>query len=307
MENITLARPLVAAHAYRSVKPAEEQARGTAAPPQPQPEQVARQEETPGANPLAAAQLARQQALSAAAPEEAEPAFTDAGKTEPTPTESLLSQSDEEVKNLLDMMQEAQKKAKEMREKLKLPKNSARYGYAAIEAYARLSRARSQSQVSSAAGYARRQLGQMQTALRQDPENAGRIRAAIRQLQSAVTRASRKKRELEEERIDGLRRKRAEKERRHGKAHRIEQETRRKQAVRKVRETGYISGACLDLIQQEHIEQQRAAQREQLEKIAGLGDGQTAQAVQAYTAQVAAPAVETPLPAAPASQAIPIE
>lgn len=297
MEGITLSRPLAAARAYPQAKAAEETARETAPAAQPQPERTAPQEAQPGASPLAAAQLARRQALSAA-PDEATAAG--AAEAELTPAEPLLPQSDEEVKNLLEMMQDAQKKAKEMRERLKLPKNGARYGYAAIEAYARLSRARSQAQVSSAAGYACRQLGQMQTALRQDPDNAGRIRAAIRQLQSAVTRASRKKRELEDERIDGLRRKRAEKERRPGKAHRIEQEVRRKQALRRVRETGYISGACIDLIQQEHIEQQRAAQREQLEKIAGLGDGQAAQAAQAYSAAAAsAPAAPSETQAAP--------
>lgn len=212
-----------------------------------------------------------------------------AGQAAPTVGERLssaLARSDSEVQNILDQMEEARKKAQEMREKLKLPKNGTRYGLAAVEAYARLARARSQSQVSSAAGYARRQLGQMQTALRQDPENAGRIRAAIRQLQSAVTHASRKKRELEQERIDSARRARAKKERRPGKAKRIENEMRRKQEVRRVRDSGYVQNAVINAAQQEHIEQQRAAQREQLERIAGLGSSASS-AVEAYTAQAA--------------------
>ncbi|MBD5093399.1 MAG: hypothetical protein HDT26_03750 [Subdoligranulum sp.] len=235
---------------------------------------------------------------------------------------SMLSQANDEAKSLMDMMEEARKKAQETREKLKLPKNSARYGYAAIEAFARLSRARSQAQVSSAAGYARRQLGQMQSALRQDPDNAGRIRAAIRQLQSAVTRASRKKRELEQDRVDNIRRARAEKQHNKGKARRIENELRRKQAVRKICDNGYVNNAVIDMVQQEHIEQARALQKEQLERIAGLGGNsytdaagaaysvastEAAQAAYAAGASYAAGAAPAAAPAAAAMPEIQLE
>lgn len=214
---------------------------------------------------------------------------------------SMLSQANDEAKSLMDMMEDARKKAQETRDKLKLPKNSSRYGLAAVEAFARLSRARSQAQVSSAAGYARRQLGQMQTALRQDPDNAGRIRAAIRQLQSAVTRASRKKRELEQDRIDSARSARAKKEKKPGKAKRIENELRRKQAVRKICDESYVNNAVIDMVQQEHIEQARAEQRAQLERIAGLGGNAYTDAAQAAYAAGAAHAGA----AAPAATSMP--
>lgn len=372
MEKITFSRPYAATQRpYTAMRTAAEQAQQAVQAQAPEPEGIASAAEQPGAaNPLAAAQLARQRAFSAfsesvsatassAAPgaaqaagiaaQPANPAVQTAGPANPAvqaaqaanagvqaagpanpavqtaqpaspgaqaanaaanPTnpanpafdaEALheaLTQADDEVKSLMDMMEQARKKAQETREKLKLPKNSARYGYAAIEAFARLSRARSQAQVSSAAGYARRQLGEMQTALRKDPQNAGRIRAAIRQLQSAVTRASRKKRDLEQDRIDRARRARAEKERRPGRAKRIEQELRRKQAVRRICDAGYVNNAVIDMVQQEHIEQTRAEQRAQLERIAGLG-GSSADAAQAAYAAGAAYSGEAAAAAAP--------
>lgn len=334
MEKITFSRPYAAAQRpYAAMHTAAEQAQQAVQAQTPEPESIASAAERPGAaNPLAAAQLARQRAFSAfaesvsaavspAVPGAAQAAGIAAQPASPgaqaanaaaNPTnpaapafdaEALheaLTQADDEVKSLMDMMEQARKKAQETREKLKLPKNSARYGYAAIEAFARLSRARSQAQVSSAAGYARRQLGEMQTALRQDPQNAGRIRAAIRQLQSAVTRASRKKRDLEQDRIDRARRARAEKERRPGRAKRIEQELRRKQAVRRICDAGYVNNAVIDMVQQEHIEQTRAEQRAQLERIAGLGGSSADAAQAAYTAGAAysgeAAAAAAPMP-----------
>lgn len=221
---------------------------------------------------------------------------------------SELGKKQEETESLLDMMQEAQKKAKEMREKLKLPKNASRYGYAAIEAYARLSRARTQSQVSAASGYARRQLGQLQTALRQDKDNAGRIKAAIRQLQTAVARAGRKKRELEDERQTEARRARAERESRYGDEKRIRQELRRRQSLRAVRESGYVRGACVDHMQQEQMAHDREQQRQRAEELLGdltpgaampAGTASSVDtALQKYAAQLPAQAAPAPAPAA---------
>lgn len=221
---------------------------------------------------------------------------------------SELGKKQEETESLLDMMQEAQKKAKEMREKLKLPQNASRYGYAAIEAYARLSRARTQSQVSAASGYARRQLGQLQTALRQDKDNAGRIKAAIRQLQTAVARAGRKKRELEDERQTEARRARAERESRYGDEKRIRQELRRRQSLRAVRESGYVRGACVDHMQQEQMAHDREQQRQRAEELLGdltpgaampAGTASSVDtALQKYAAQLPAQAAPAPAPAA---------
>ena len=215
---------------------------------------------------------------------------------------SLTSAEEEEVKNLLEMMQEANKKAKEMREKLKLPKNAQRYGEAAVEAYARLKRARSASQVSAASGYARRQLAQLQSALHSDSENAPRIRAAIRSLKSAVSRASRKKRELAEEQQQAKRAERAEEEKRRGDAARIKAEQQRRKAVRAVRESGYVRGAVIDHMQQEYLAQQRAEAAERAQSI--LGDVAPAAAADtaalggAAAAPVAAPAAIDATPVA---------
>lgn len=113
---------------------------------------------------------------------------------EQDPLSSLLSQGEEEAKTLVEMIQEAQEKAAAQREALKLPKNPTRYGDAPLEAYARLARAKSAAQVSSATGYARRRLAQFKTALRTDSENSAKIKAAINQLQKAVNRGRRRKR-----------------------------------------------------------------------------------------------------------------
>ena len=94
----------------------------------------------------------------------------------------------EQTPSLAEMIRQAREKAQEHAERLKVPKDSARYGDAPMQAYARLRRARNRAEVGSATGYARRQIAQLKTALRQDPENAERIRAAIGQLQKAVAR-----------------------------------------------------------------------------------------------------------------------
>ena len=119
------------------------------------------------------------------------------------------TQRDEEAASLLERMMEAQKKAKEQREKFRFPKNT-NYGDRPMEAYARLSRARTRSQVGAAAGYARRQIAQLRAAKRQDSENAPRIQAAINQLEWAVVRAGRKKRELDQEQLTEARSRRLE-------------------------------------------------------------------------------------------------
>ena len=69
---------------------------------------------------------------------------------------SLLAQSmkkqEESRASLTEMIQDAKEKADAQREKFKLAKTSPRYGDAPLEAYARLNRARTVSQVSAAAG-----------------------------------------------------------------------------------------------------------------------------------------------------------
>ena len=127
----------------------------------------------------------------------------DAGAEAPVESAGLsaaLSQKEEEGKDLVEMIRDAQEKAEAQREAMKLPKSAARYGDAPLEAYARLARARSRMEVNAASGYARRRLAQFKTALRTDSDNAAKIKAAISQLQKAVNRGERKKRELDRER-----------------------------------------------------------------------------------------------------------
>jgi len=164
------------------------------------------------------------------------------------------------------MMKEAREKAREQQERFKLPKNT-RYGDAPMEAYARLGRARTQAQVDSAAGYARRRMAQLQSALRQDPENAERIKAAIRQLQKAVGRAGKKKRNLEHERLIKLRQARAEQEHQRREALRQKQELCRRQTSRVIQERGYLREAEIDNRLQDQLSATRMALRAQAQSL----------------------------------------
>lgn len=156
---------------------------------------------------------------------------------------SLLSEKEEESKNLVEMIREAQEKADAQREAMKLPKSSTRYGDAPLEAYARLARAKTTAEVNSASGYARRRLSQFKTALRTDSENSAKIKAAINQLQKAITRGERKKRELNREKLEELRRKRAAKEDKKELERRLRQELNRRRSQRMIRESGYSQEA----------------------------------------------------------------
>ena len=192
----------------------------------------------------------------------------------------------EDTPTLMERMIEAQKKAKEQRDKFRIPKNT-RYGDRAIEAYARLSRARRQSDVSAAASYARRQIAQLKIAKRQDDENAPRIQAAINQLQKAVVRAGKKKRDLNREELTEARRRRAAEKDQTAEAYRLRQELRRRQKLRMIREHGYIREAEIDERHQQQMAATRAEFRSQLENLAG-STGDPAVKAQ-YAAQMAAP------------------
>ncbi len=140
-----------------------------------------------------------------------------------------------------EMIQEAREKADAHAEQLKkLAKVTPRYGDAPLEAYARISRARTPAQAGSAAGYARRRLIQLQSAARSDPDHADEIKAAIAQTQKAVTRANRKKLELNREQLSRARMKRMAQEKRRREEQRIRQELRRSQSMRAIREAGYF-------------------------------------------------------------------
>lgn len=196
-----------------------------------------------------------------------------------------MSFTQDNVTSLIERMMEAQKKAKELKDKFKLPRNT-RYGDYAIEAYARLARARRQSDCSAAAGYARRQIVSLRAAKRQDSENAPRIQAAINQLERVVIRAGKKSRDLEQEQLSEMRQKRLEKSNQQKEAQRLRQELRHRQALRRLRERGYIKEAVIDNHHQEQMAATRAEYRAQLENLASTTGDPAVQ--QQYLAQMAA-------------------
>ena len=85
-----------------------------------------------------AAQQTPQQSWSKDSQPEAAAAAAEEAASLPT----LLSEKEEEGKNLVEMIRDAQEKAEAQREAMKMPKSSTRYGDAPLEAYARLARAR---------------------------------------------------------------------------------------------------------------------------------------------------------------------
>ncbi len=149
---------------------------------------------------------------------------------------------EEESPSIAEMMLEAKEQAEKRREQLQLPRNS-RYGDAAMEAYARLARARNAAQVTSAAGYARRRIIQLKAAMRQDSDHARQIQAVINQLQKAVRRCGKKKIELERERLTEKRGEKLEQERQRRKALSLRQQLARRRTMRAFRESGYLREA----------------------------------------------------------------
>lgn len=204
------------------------------------------------------------------------------------------SDQDAEQKSLAEMIREAHEKAEEQRERLKLPKNT-RYGDAPLEAYARLNRARTQADVSSAAGYARRRISQLKAAKQQDSENADRIQAAINQLQKAVSRAGKKKRDLEREKLMDIRRVKLERESQLREAQRVKQELRHRKTMRVIREGGYLREAEIDDRLQTQLSTTRMELQAQAQALSSAAAVSLSSANQQYAAQAAATA---PPPAA---------
>jgi len=191
-------------------------------------------------------------------------------------------------------MQEAREKAEQAREKYKLPKNSRRYGDAAIEAHARLARARTAAQVSSAAGFARRQLCQLKAAKKQDPDHARQIQGAINQLQKAVNRAGKKRMDLAREELAEKRRKKLAEEAQLRKARRLHQQLQSQKTMRALRESGYIREAEVDQRLNAQLDAKAAELREQFLDVTNGGACAQDPANLRYAAQAAS--LETPPP-----------
>lgn len=202
------------------------------------------------------------------------------GETKPTPP----TEEAEEEKTLVEMIQEAQEKAKNQRETLKLSKGNTRYGDAPLEAYARLARAKTSAEVNIASGFARRRIAQFKTALRMDSENAARIKSAISQLQKAVSRGEKKKRELVRERLEERRKEKSE-----AAEERMKQEIRRRRAQRMIREAGYLREAKVADRLSTQLTATQVELRQQAQDLAGENAVSLECAVQQYTETAAAP------------------
>lgn len=216
----------------------------------------------------------------------------------------LLAQSMKRQENrdqavsLTEMLQDAKEKADAHREKLKLAKVTPRYGDAPLEAYARISRARTPSQAGSAAGYARRRLVQLQAAQRSDPDHADQIRAAASQLQKAVGRANKKKLELSREQLSRARMKRMARENKRREEQRIRQELRKNAAMRAVRESGYFRETEIANRQADQLTATRMELKAQAEQLGSAVYTSVDAAMQGYSSAVqTAQAVAAPMPA----------
>lgn len=207
-----------------------------------------------------------------------------------------------EVKSLAEMMKEAKERAEEQRERFKLPNNT-RYGDMPMEAYSRLSRARTQSQASAAAGYARRQIARCQAALRQDPDNAARIRATISSLQKAVNRAGKKKREIQQDELTEIQRKKAAIRKEKRKALHLKRELCRRKTMRSIRESGYLRECDIENRLQDQLQQTRTELQLQMQQLCSeVGSSISPEAAaQQYSAQLAAGTYGTAAPTAQVS------
>lgn len=200
--------------------------------------------------------------------------------------------------DLYEMMRDAREQAEATREKFNAIKPKPRYGDAPMEAYSRLARAKRPSEVNAAAGFARRQIARLKAAKQTDPNNAKRIQAAINQLQKAVQRAGKKNRELDREKLAQDRQKKLIQEKRTREARRQKQELLRKQAMRRIRESGYLREAEVDNRMQSHIAAVDMELREQAQKLAASIQPSMEAVAQQYAADSAAMALPEELPPA---------
>ena len=212
---------------------------------------------------------------------------------------SVLAQSMKRQENsqaassVPEMIRDAKEKLETHREQLdKLAKAAApRYGDAPMEAYSRISRARTPSQAGAAAGYARRRLIHLKSAARTDPDHADQIKAAANQLEKAVGRANRKKLELTREQLSRARQKRLIREKKHREAQRIRQELLRSQSMRAVRESGYFTETEIA----NHLAGQLAATkmelRQQAEQLGTAVQASLDAAMQGYSSAIETAAV----------------
>lgn len=207
---------------------------------------------------------------------------------------AALREQEESRTDLSEMMKQAKEQADKRREQLNLPQNSQRYGDAAILAYSKLARAKSLGEVDAASGYARRQIAQLRAAKRSDSDNADRIQAAINQLQKAVNRAGRKKRELSQEKVTAKRQARLEREKRTREAKRLRHQLRNQQAMRMIRESGYLREADTDNRLQDQLATSKQELRAQMQELSDQTQTAVDAAIQQYASAAGAPVQAAP-------------
>ena len=205
----------------------------------------------------------------------------------------LPDHAEEESKSLAEMIKDAQEKAEAHRSALKVTKNSTRYGDAPLEAYARLARAKTASQVDAASGFARRRIAQLRGSLHLDSENATKIKSAINQLQKAVNRGAKKKRDLNREQMIKLRKARSKEAER-----RRDLELVRRRTQRMIRESGYLREADIAGRLAAQLTETQMELRSQAQSLAAANATSLETAVQQYAAEAASAGAETAAPAA---------
>ena len=208
--------------------------------------------------------------------------------------QSALDQMDEDSKTLAEMIKEAQERTDAHREALKrMPKGNAHYVDAPLEAYARLARAKTASQVDAASGFARRRIAQLRGSLHLDSENATKIKSAINQLQKAVNRGAKKKRDLNREQMIKLRKARSKEAER-----RRDLELVRRRTQRMIRESGYLREADIAGRLAAQLTETQMELRSQAQSLAAANATSLETAVQQYAAEAASAGAETAAPAA---------
>ncbi len=208
--------------------------------------------------------------------------------------QSTLDQMDEDSKTLAEMIKEAQERTDAHREALKrMPKGNAHYVDAPLEAYARLARAKTASQVDAASGFARRRIAQLRGSLHLDSENTARIKSAINQLQKAVNRGAKKKRDLNREQMIKLRKARSKEAER-----RRDLELVRRRTQRMIRESGYLREADIAGRLAAQLTETQMELRSQAQSLAAANATSLETAVQQYAAEAASAGAETAAPAA---------
>ena len=211
--------------------------------------------------------------------------------------QSMKKREERASSSLTEMIKDAKDKADAQREKFKLAKVTPRYGDAPLEAYARISRARTPSQAGSAAGYARRRLVQLESAARSDPDHADQIKAAASQLKKAVGRANKKKLELNREQLAIARQKRMARENKRREEQRIRQELRKNAAMRAIRESGYFQEAEIANRQADQLTATKMELKAQAEQLGISTQTSIDAAVQGYSVgiQLAAADLNAPM------------